>query len=141
VLAIVPNLGAIRVAQSSSSGDVMSLTDEPGRWFRSARTGTPVTEVGIGDSVSFEAGDLTDTLHTATLVSRPPASRLVFDQDSPWGGGGGTAIRDATGSVPPVSSAQLPFIEHLGAASLPAATVLAVLADASCSRMEAPVPA
>jgi YVTN family beta-propeller protein len=152
VLAIVPNLGAIRVAQSSSGGDVMSLTDEPGRWFRSARTGAPVTEVGVGESVSFEAGDLTDTLHTATLVSRPPASRLVFDQDSPWGGGGGTArfdapgvylflckvhpymtgvvaVRDATGSVPPVSSAQLPFIEHLGAASLPAATVLSVLAQ------------
>src|SRR5690606_33276128 len=33
---------------SASSDDIMQLTDEPGNWFRSEATGTPVTFLDVG---------------------------------------------------------------------------------------------
>ena len=130
--------------------DTMQLTDDPGNWFRSEATGSPVTTLALGGRVDFVVGDRTDTRHTATLLIKPPASRLQVDQDSAWRGGGASAtfdapgaylfvckvhpymtgvvaVQDAAGNVPPVTKEQLPFIGHLGAASLPAATVLSVL--------------
>lgn len=76
-------LGARSLSGSSDSGsgsdeaekDVMDLTDFPGNWFRSQRNGTPVSFVRVGGEVQFVAGDLTNTRHTATLVSRPPGRR------------------------------------------------------------------
>src|SRR5918995_4728935 len=40
---------------------------------------------------------------------------------------GVVAVRDGKGTLPPVTAEQLPFIGHLGAASLPAGAVLGVL--------------
>jgi YVTN family beta-propeller protein len=151
-------LGRRLLSGSSDSGsgsgdadeDVMELSDEPGNWFRSRRTGTSVTTVPVGGEVTFRAGELTNTRHTATLVSAPPGSELAVDQDSSRSGGidtaefdvpgvylflckvhpymtGVVAVPDRDGNVPPVTGEQLPFIGFLGAASLPASTVLAVL--------------
>ena len=137
-------------ADGSSSRDTMQLTDEPGNWFRSERSGTPLAVVSVGGRVDFVAGELTNTRHTATLVNKPVGSTLVVDQDDAKSGGvasatfdragvylflckvhpymtGVVAVTDARGNVPPVTAAQLPFIGHLGAASLPAPTVLDVL--------------
>jgi plastocyanin len=147
------SLQAERMLAASSSEadrDVMDLTDEPGNWFRSQRSGSPVSVVPVGGRVDFVAGDLTNTKHTATLVNKPPASRLVVDQDDARSGGvdsaefdvpgvylflckvhpymtGVVGVTDAAGNIPDVTAQQLPFIGHLGAASLPATTVLAVL--------------
>ncbi|MBI2919081.1 MAG: hypothetical protein HYY01_13985 [Chloroflexi bacterium] len=131
--------------------DTMYLTDEPGNWFRSATTGIPLSVVDIGDSVEvdFRIGQFTGTRHTVTLLLRPPTSRVTADQASSINGKvtvkfdapgvylfgckvhpymtGVVAVRDAAGNIPPVPKAQLPFIGHLGAASLPATTVLDVL--------------
>jgi YVTN family beta-propeller protein len=135
---------------SDEDRDLMDLTDEPGNWFRSQRTGSPLSVVPVGGRVDFVAGHLTNTRHTATLVNKPPASRLVVDQDDAKSGGivsaefdvpgvylflckvhpymtGVVGVTDAAGNIPPVTAQQLPFIGHLGAASLPATTVLAVL--------------
>src|ERR671910_77505 len=146
-------LRAQRTLATSSSDedrDVMDLTDEPGNWFRSQRSGSPLSVVPVGGRVDFVAGHLTNTRHTATLVNKPPASRLVVDQDQAKNGGiasaefdvpgvylflckvhpymtGVVGVTDAAGNIPPVTAEQLPFIGHLGAQSLPAATVLAVL--------------
>jgi YVTN family beta-propeller protein len=132
------------------SRDEMQLTDTPGNWFRSEASGTPVSTVRQGGRVDFEAGELTNTRHTATLVIKPPASRLSVDQDDSKNGGiasaefdvpgvylflckvhpymtGVVAVEDRNGNVPPVTDEQLPFIGHLGADSLPAGAVLGVL--------------
>src|SRR5215208_2019799 len=132
------------------SRDEMQLTDTPGSWFRSEASGTPVSTVRQGGRVDFVAGELTNTRHTATLVIKPTASRLAVDQDDARSGGvasaefdapgvylflckvhpymtGVVAVQDAQGNVPPVTAQQLPFIGHLGAASLPAGAVLGVL--------------
>src|SRR5215218_7945290 len=145
--------GDVLASSSSEAGDrdTMQLTDEPGNWFRSDRTGTPVTTVPVGGRVDFEAGHLTNTRHTATLVIKPVGSNLVVDQDDAKTGGvasaefdkpgvylflckvhpymtGVVAVPDSQGNVPDVTAQQLPFIGHLGVSSLPASAVLGVLA-------------
>ncbi|MBI2907991.1 MAG: hypothetical protein HYX92_10085 [Chloroflexi bacterium] len=129
--------------------EVMFLTDEPGNWFTSERTGTPLVVVNTGDQVDFDRGTLTGTEHTVTLLIKPTASNLVVDQDDAGNGkigarfdaagvylfackvhpymAGVVAVKDANGNIPPVTKEQLPFIGHLGVDSLPAETVLSVL--------------
>ena len=85
----------------------------------------------------------------AALVNKPPASRLVVDQDDAKSGAsrppssthgvylflckvhpymtGVVGVTNAAGNIPGVTAQQLPFIGHLGAQSLPATTVLDVL--------------
>jgi YVTN family beta-propeller protein len=142
----------LRLLASSSDNadqDVMDLTDTPGNWFRSRRTGTPVTFVPVGGEVQFHAGELTQTRHTATLILRPPGSRLDVDQDDSHSGGiatvkfdkpgfylflckvhpymNGVVIVGDQGLNTPVTAEQLPFIGFLGVPSLPASAVLAVM--------------
>jgi hypothetical protein len=66
---------------SDSDRDTMQLSDEPGNWFHSERTGESVTSVPVGGRVDFVAGELTNTRHTATLVIKPVGSQLATDQD------------------------------------------------------------
>src|SRR5215217_2506468 len=143
-------VASVPAAAPAPSRDEMQLTDTPGNWFRSEASGTPVSTVRQGGRVDFEAGELTNTRHTATLVIKPPASTLTVDQDDSRSGGiasaefdvpgvylflckvhpymtGVVAVEDRNGDVPPVTAEQLPFIGHLGAASLPAGAVLGVL--------------
>jgi YVTN family beta-propeller protein len=129
--------------------DTFQLTDEPGNWFRSEATGTPVTSVPVGGRVDFVVGSDTLTRHTATLFSKPPGSALELDQDDAFRGSvsaefdrpgvfaflckvhpymqGVVAVPDGSGEVPDVTSEQLPFIGHLGLDSLDADTVVSVL--------------
>ena len=141
---------AVSTPESDAHRDTMDLTDDPGNWFRSRRSGSPVSVVPVGGRVDFVGGELTNTRHTATLVNRPTRSSLVVDQDDARNGGiasaqfdvpgvylflckvhpymtGVVGVTDGTGSIPDVTAEQLPFIAHLGAGALPAATVLAVL--------------
>jgi hypothetical protein len=62
---------ATTLAASSSDDDrdVMDLTDEPGNWFRSQESRSPLSVVPVGGRVDFMAGHLTNTKHTATLVN------------------------------------------------------------------------
>ena len=143
----VPPLGVS--ALSGGSADTMHLTDEPGNWFRSEATGGPVTVVDVGDRVDFEIGQFTQTKHTVTLISKPPASDLEVDMDQAQRGSisaefdqpgvhlftckvhpymqGVVGVRNAAGAIPDVTAQQLPFIGHLGVSSLPASTVTSVL--------------
>ncbi|GBC92162.1 hypothetical protein HRbin15_00626 [bacterium HR15] len=128
----------------------MHLTDEPGNWFRSERTGAPVTIVDPGDRVDFVISNCcTNTRHTVTLLIKPPDSRVAMDQDHPQNGQlsvefdvpgvyvfvckvhpymtGVVAVRNAQGEIPPVSADALPFLRHLGLDSLSALAVLSVL--------------
>ncbi len=130
--------------------DAMRLTDEPGNWFRSDATGTPFTTIDAGQEVDFIInGCCTNTRHTVTLLIKPVGSAVVMDQDQSQNGSlsvqfdvpgvyvfvckihpymtAVVGVRDSTGAVPPVTAASLPFIGHLGAPSLPAATVLSVI--------------
>ncbi|MDQ3198844.1 MAG: hypothetical protein M3Q46_06605, partial [Verrucomicrobiota bacterium] len=51
------------------TADTMSLTDEPGNWFKSAITGTPFTVIKPGQRVDFEIDNCcTSTKHTVTLL-------------------------------------------------------------------------
>ncbi len=139
----IPSLGI------AATSDTIFLTDEPGNWFRSALTGTPLTILEVGGEVKFEIGSQTDTKHTVTLLMRPTGSSLEVDQADSIRGGtsasfdvpgvylftckvhpymqGIVAIRDAQGNIPPVTRQQLPFIGYLGVDSLPASTVVSVL--------------
>ncbi len=135
---------------SGSAADTMHLSDEPGNWFRSEATGTPVSVVDPGDRVDFKIGNCcTNTRHTVTLLVRPEGSAVTMDQDHSQNGTlslefdvpgvyilvckihpymtAVVAVRDAGGDVPPVSAGSLPFLGHLGVQSLPAADVLAVV--------------
>jgi YVTN family beta-propeller protein len=136
-------------ASDEGDKDIMDLTDFAGNWFRSQRTGTPVTFVRVGGEVQFVAGHLTNTRHTATLISRPPGSTLDVDQDDSKSGGIATAkfdrpglylflckvhpymtgvvIAGSAGLDTPVTAEQLPFIGFLGVRQLPASAVLAVM--------------
>ena len=137
-------------SEGGAARDTFQLTDEPGNWFRSETTATPVTILDVGGRVDFVAGHETDTEHTATLVIKPVGSRLSVDQDDARNGGvasatfdvpgvyvflckvhpymtGVVAVRDRNGVIPPVTAEQLPFIRHLGVESLPAPAVLDVL--------------
>jgi YVTN family beta-propeller protein len=130
--------------------DTFNLTDEPGNWFKSENTGTPVTIINRNQRVDFKINDCcTNTRHTVTLLSKPVNSTVTMDQDSSQMGSlsvtfdragvyvfvckvhpymtAVVAVRDANGNIPPVTAAQLPFIGHLGVNSLPAETVLSVM--------------
>jgi YVTN family beta-propeller protein len=130
--------------------DTMSLTDDPGNWFRSQITGTPVTVIRAGQRVDFKINNCcTSTRHTVTLLMKPAGSNVVLDQDSSQNGTlsatfdvpgvylfhckihpymtAVVGVRNAAGNIPDVTASMLPFIGHLGVKSLPAATVLSVI--------------
>jgi plastocyanin len=130
--------------------DTMSLTDEPGNWFRSQITGTPVTVIRVGERVDFKINNCcTSTRHTVTLLVKPAGSRVALDQDSSQNGTlsatfdvpgvylfhckihpymtAVVGVKNAAGNIPNVTSGMLPFIGHLGVNSLPASTVLSVI--------------
>ncbi|HEX5491863.1 MAG TPA: hypothetical protein VFX07_11435 [Candidatus Udaeobacter sp.] len=130
--------------------DTMSLTDEPGKWFRSQITGTPVTIIRAGQRVDFKINNCcTSTRHTVTLLMKPAGSRVVLDQDSSQNGTlsatfdvpgvylfhckihpymtAVVGVKNAAGNIPNVTASMLPFIGHLGVNSLPASTVLSVI--------------
>jgi DNA-binding beta-propeller fold protein YncE/plastocyanin len=132
------------------SADTMFLTDEPGNWFKSQRTGTPFTTINRGQRVDFKINNCcTSTRHTVTLLMKPTGSRLTLDQDQSQNGTlsatfdvpgvylfhckvhpymtAVVGVKNAAGQVPDVTAAMLPFIGHLGVNSLPAATVLSVI--------------
>ncbi len=137
-------------ATPQGASDTFFLTDEPGNWFRSDASGTPVTIVETGDRVDFKIDNCcTNTRHTVTLLVKPVDSSLNLDQDQSQKGTlsatfdqpgvyvfvckihpymtAVVAVQDDTGSIPAVTAGSLPFIGHLGAASLPATTVLSVI--------------
>lgn len=134
----------------AGSADIMNLTDDPGNWFKSRNNGTPVSIIKRGERVDFKIdGCCTNTRHTVTLLIKPRNSKLIVDQDQSKSGTisatfdvpgvyvfickvhpymtGVVAVKDANGNIPDVTADSLPFIGHLGAASLPANTVLSVL--------------
>lgn len=134
----------------ADSADTLHLTDEPGNWFRSEKTGTPFTVIDGGDRVDFKIGNCcTSTRHTVTLLIRPEASRLQMDQDKSQNGTlsvdfdvpgvyvfickihpymtAVVGVRDKAGNIPEVTAGALPFIGHLGVSSLSAEVVLSVL--------------
>ena len=139
-----------RVHADGGAVDTMSLTDEPGNWFRSQITGTPVTVIRAGQRVDFKINNCcTSTRHTVTLLMKPAGSRVVLDQDSSQNGTlsatfdvpgvylfhckihpymtAVVGVRNAAGNIPDVTASMLPFIGHLGVNSLPATTVLSVI--------------
>jgi DNA-binding beta-propeller fold protein YncE len=132
------------------SADTFHLTDEPGNWFRSETTGIPFTVVSPGDRVDFVIGGCcTNTRHTVTLLLKPEGSAVEMDQDKSQKGSlsveldiagvyvfvckvhpymtAVVAVQDEDGNIPDVTAGALPFIGHLGAASLPATDVLGVI--------------
>ena len=134
----------------AQSADTVELTDDPGNWFRSQTSGTPVSVINAGERVDFKINDRsTNTRHTVSLLLKPENSKLVLDQKESKNGTisatfdvpgvyvtvckvhpymtGVVAVKDAAGNIPDVTAGSLPFIGHLGAAALPAGTVLSVL--------------
>src|ERR1051326_509164 len=75
--------GAPRPAfADGGTADTMSLTDEPGNWFKSAKTGTPFPVIKPGERVDFEINNCcTSTKHTVTLLMKPTGSNVEMDQD------------------------------------------------------------
>ena len=149
-LLLAATTAAATGAPVRDSVDEFSLTDEPGNWFESEATGTPVAVVSPGDRVDFRINSCcTNTRHTVTLLVKPEASNVFMDQDQSQNGSlsvefdvpgvylfvckvhpymtAVVAVTDASGAIPPVTAGSLPFIGHLGQASLPAATVLSVI--------------
>ncbi len=152
VLSALALLAAASLAPATraDSADTLHLTDEPGNWFRSDATGTPVSVVDAGDKVDFVIGNCcTSTRHTVTLIVKPAGSAVSMDQDQSQKGTlsvtfdvpgvylfvckvhpymtAVVAVRDANGAIPDVQSGALPFIGHLGLSSLPASQVLSVI--------------
>jgi len=138
------------VHASGGAVDTMSLTDEPGNWFKSELTGTPFTVIKAGERVDFKINNCcTSTKHTVTLLMKPTGSNVVMDQDQAQSGTlsvdfdlpgaylfhckihpymtAVVGVTDASGNIPDVTSAMLPFIGHMGVNSLPAETVLSVI--------------
>ena len=134
----------------ADAADTMHLTDEPGNWFRSDATGTPLAVIGAGDRIDFKIGNCcTNTRHTVTLLVKPEDSVISMDQGSSQRGTlslefdvpgvyvlvckihpymtAVVAVTDADGNIPDVTAAAFPFIGHLGVDSLPATTVLSVI--------------
>jgi DNA-binding beta-propeller fold protein YncE/plastocyanin len=130
--------------------DTMNLTDEPGNWFKSQLTGTPFTVIRAGERLDFKISNCcTSTKHTVTLLMKPTGSNVVMDQDQAQSGTlsvdfdlpgvylfhckihpymtAVVGVTDASGNIPDVTSAMLPFIGHMGVNSLPAETVLSVI--------------
>jgi DNA-binding beta-propeller fold protein YncE len=139
-----------KVHASGGSVDTMNLTDEPGNWFKSELTGTPFTVIRAGERVDFKINNCcTSTKHTVTLLVKPTGSNVVMDQDQAQSGSlsvdfdlpgvylfhckihpymtAVVGVTDASGNIPDVTSAMLPFIGHMGVNSLPAETVLSVI--------------
>jgi hypothetical protein len=137
----------------------MHLTDVPGNWFRSERTGTPFTVVDPGDEVDFVIGGCcTNTRHTVTLLVKPETSQLAMDQGQSQMGTlsaefdvpgvyvfvckihpymtAVVAVRDGTGKIPDVTAGALPFLSHLGLASIPAADLLALVTTVAATDEE-----
>ncbi|MBI4188180.1 MAG: hypothetical protein HY529_03125 [Chloroflexi bacterium] len=146
---LVFNLGNKPDGEPYHGKHTMFLTDEPGNWFKSAETGTPVLIIDRDERVQFDRGTQTGTKHTVTLLIQPTGSDLAVDQNDAGNGKisadfnvpgvylfvckvhpymtGVVAVKDAGGNIPPVTKEQLPFIGHLGVDSLDAGTVLSVL--------------
>jgi len=138
------------VAALGDAADTMHLTDEPGNWFRSETTGSPLSVIGAGDRIDFKINNCcTSTRHTVTLLIAPEGSTLALDQDKSQRGTlsaqfdvpgvyvivckihpymtAVVAVTDAKGNVPDVTAGSLPFIGHLGLDALPAGDVLSVI--------------
>ena len=149
-LLALPVVTPSRVHASGGSVDTMNLTDEPGNWFKSELTGTPFTVIRAGERVDFKINNCcTSTKHTVTLLMKPTGSNVVMDQDQAQSGSlsvdfdlpgvylfhckihpymtAVVGVTDASGNIPDVTSAMLPFIGHMGVNSLPAETVLSVI--------------
>src|ERR1044072_8128020 len=143
-------LNPYNVHASGGSVDTMNLTDEPGNWFKSELTGTPFTVIRAGERVDFKINNCcTSTKHTVTLLMKPTGSNVEMDQDQAQRGPlsvdfdlpgvylfhckihpymtAVVGVTDASGNIPDVTSAMLPFIGHMGVNSLPAETVLSVI--------------
>jgi plastocyanin len=151
VLLVLAALPVALAAQGvDDAADTMHLTDEPGNWFRSDATGSPVTIIAPGDRVDFKIGNCcTNTRHTVTMLVKPEGSTADIDQDSSQMGTlsadfdlpgvyvlickvhpymtAVVAVTDSEGNIPDVTAGSLPYLSHLGAASLPALDVLAVM--------------
>ena len=143
-------LFAPTIACWSDEADTMHLTDEPGNWFRSEATGTPVSIINAGERVDFRINNCcTGTRHTVTLLVKPEASTVEMDQDQSKKGTlsvtfdepgvyvfvckvhpymtGVVAVKDEFGAIPDITAGSLPFLSHLGVDSLPADVVLSVM--------------
>lgn len=138
-----------QTASAQGSADTMELTDDPGNWFRSQSSGTPVSVINAGERVDFRINDRTNTRHTVSLLLKPLSSKLELDQNESKNGiisaafdvpgvyvtickvhpymTGVVAVKDSAGNIPDVTAGSLPFIGHLGAAALAAEAVLSVL--------------
>jgi plastocyanin len=135
---------------AQGAADTMHLTDEPGNWFRSDATGSPVSIIQPGDRIDFKIGNCcTNTRHTVTMLIKPEGSAADIDQDSSQKGTlsadfdlpgvyvlickihpymtAVVAVTDENGDIPDVTAGSLPYLGHLGVASLPALDVLAVM--------------
>ena len=150
----VPALALVVFAATTptlaDTADTFYLTDDPGNWFQSEITGTPVTLLQPGDRLDFKInGCCTDTRHTATLLVKPTGSSAVLDQDSAKKGtlsvdldlpgvylfvckvhpymNAVAAVLDENGQIPDVTAAMLPFLSHLGLDGLDAQSVLDVV--------------
>jgi len=142
--------GILSARAYGEAADTMHLTDEPGNWFRSDATGTPLSVIRPGERVDFKIDNCcTSTRHTVTLLVKPVGSAIALDQDKSQHGTlslefdvpgvyvlvckihpymtAVVAVTDQQGQIPDVTAAQLPFIGHLGVDALPAADVLAVM--------------
>jgi YVTN family beta-propeller protein len=134
----------------AAANDTVHLTDDPGNWFRSENTGTPLSIVDAGDRVDFKINNCcTSTRHTVTLLIKPIGSAVEMDQEKSQKGTfsvdfdmpgvyvfickvhpymtGVVAVRDDDGNIPNVSAESLPFLAYLGVADLPASDVFAVM--------------
>ena len=72
--------GSVALADAA---DTFFLTDEPGNWFKSDATGSPVSIIQPGDRIDFKINQCcTSTRHTVTLLVKPAGSAVELDQDN-----------------------------------------------------------